>query len=140
MDSHFLLVSVPSSVLASDNGCTSLSIKSEMRFCLKSQCVHNRSSSEPRLLFSTKSLVFKSKTQTSFFGSPPLPLCRLRVYFPSIRNVNWSSMCAVGSEYTSRCDFCKQALSDENPFTFQMKLHHTKYLQLKKKFQRTQPL
>lgn len=42
-------------------------------------------------------------------------------------------MCAVGSEYTSRCDFCKQALSDENPFIFQMKVQRTKYLQLKKK-------
>lgn len=104
--------------------------------------LHNRRSSEPKLVFSTKSLVFKSETQTSFFGPPPLPLSWLAGdIFLSFRDVNWTYMCAVEAEHTSRCDFCKQALSEQNPFIFQMKLPRTKYLQLKKKkFQRTQPL
>lgn len=85
-------------------------------------------------MFSTKSLVFKSETQTSFFGPPPLPLSWLAGdIFLSFRDVNWTYMCAVEAEHTSRCDFCKQALSEQNPFIFQMKLPRTKYLQLKKK-------
>lgn len=96
--------------------------------------LHNGRSFEPKLVFSTKSLVFKSETQTSFFGRLPLLLSWLAGdIFLSFRDVNWTYMCAVEAEHTSRCDFCKQALSEQNPFIFQMKLPRTKYLQLKKK-------